>query len=56
MLLLSLVVLACIVVVLAGRAHSRHLDRLEQENTWISFNNQKLRVVRQSPNDGMDKP
>jgi hypothetical protein len=56
MLLLSLVASACVIVVLAGRAHSRYLDRLERENTWISFNNQKLRVVRQSPNDGMDKP
>lgn len=54
MLWVLLVISVCILVVMVGRAHSRYLDRLEAESTWISFNDRKLRVVRQ-PADGIDK-
>jgi hypothetical protein len=41
-----LVMLICAAVVLAGRAHSRYLDRLEEENTWLILNDQRLKIVR----------
>jgi hypothetical protein len=36
---------ACIVI--AGRAHSRYLDRLDEENTWLFVDDRRLKVVRQ---------
>jgi hypothetical protein len=51
MMWLLLIMLVCTTIVVAGRAHSRYLDRLDEKNTWLFVADQRLQVVRQNRNE-----